>query len=145
MCSSGASKGPPGPPPPPGMAEPPIPSMTIKRKIVTKFRLPNLNWVALKPQQVKGTVFCELDDERLMDVIDFEQFEELFKTGNQSGVPKGPDLAVRESRKVENVTLLDAQRQRNLGEWGFLAPSALGSLWQPEVAVNYSCLFIICS
>lgn len=42
--------------------------MTIKRKIETKHRLPNLNWIALKPQQVKGTVFCELDDEKLFNV-----------------------------------------------------------------------------
>jgi hypothetical protein len=66
------------PPPPPGMAEPPIPTMTIKRRIETKYRLPNLNWVALKPQQVKGTVFCELDDEKLFKII---HFEEIFKTG----------------------------------------------------------------
>ena len=42
--------------------------MTIKKKIETKYRLPNLNWIALKPQQVKGTVFCELDDEKLLKV-----------------------------------------------------------------------------
>lgn len=42
--------------------------MTIKRKIETKYRLPNLNWIALKPQQVKGTIFCELDDEKLLKV-----------------------------------------------------------------------------
>ena len=42
--------------------------MTIKRKIETKHRLPNLNWIVLKPQQVKGTVFCELDDEKLYKV-----------------------------------------------------------------------------
>lgn len=107
--------GPPGPPPLPGMAEPPIPSMTIKRKIVTKFRLPNLNWIALKPQQVKGTVFCELDDEKLMNVIDFEHFEELFKTGNQNGLQKGLPEPFKLLPKPENVTLLDAQRQRNLG------------------------------
>lgn len=116
----GPMKGPPGPPPLPGMAEPPIPSMTIKRKIVTKFRLPNLNWIALKPQQVKGTVFCELDDEKLMNVIDFEHFEELFKTGNQNGLD-GPkiDPLFKIVPKPENVTLLDAQRQRNLGWFEF--------------------------
>ena len=42
--------------------------MTIKKKIQTKFRLPILNWTPLKPQQVKGTVFSELDDEKLYSV-----------------------------------------------------------------------------
>ena len=33
-----------------------------------KHRLPVLNWFALKPHQVKGTVFSELDDEKLYGV-----------------------------------------------------------------------------
>lgn len=114
----GGPKGPPGAPPPlPGMAQPPIPSMTIKKKIETKYRLPNLNWIALKPQQVKGTVFCELDDEKLMSIIDFDQFEELFKTGNgQKMVVKrdSPSTLRKMIKKNENLTLLEAQRQRNL-------------------------------
>lgn len=101
--------------------------MTIKRKIQTKYRLPNLNWIALKPQQVKGTVFCELDDEKLFEMIDFDRFEELFKTGPAANGQNGSalngnstgrndsTLASRSNlRKNENVTLLDAQRQRNL-------------------------------
>jgi len=33
-----------------------------------KHRLPVLNWVAMKSNQVKGTVFSELDDEKLYSV-----------------------------------------------------------------------------
>ncbi|CAB1346621.1 unnamed protein product, partial [Coregonus sp. 'balchen'] len=45
----------PPPPPPPPMA-PPLPgSVKIKKPIKTKFRLPVLNWVALKPNQINGT------------------------------------------------------------------------------------------
>jgi len=33
-----------------------------------KYRLPVLNWVAMKPNQVKGTLFSELDDEKLYNV-----------------------------------------------------------------------------
>ena len=91
--------------------------MTIKKKIETKYRLPNLNWIALKPQQVKGTVFCELDDEKLLKVIDFETFEELFKTGSGQ-VPLEPLNALVNTmrpKKPENQTLLEPQRQRNLG------------------------------
>lgn len=98
--------------------------MTIKKKIETKYRLPNLNWIALKPQQVKGTVFCELDDEKLLKIIDFETFEELFKTGpaivssssNNMNSKNGdsPTTLRKIMRKNENLTLLEAQRQRNL-------------------------------
>ena len=42
--------------------------MTIKKKIQPKYRLPVLNWVAMKPNQVKGTVFSEIDDEKLYKV-----------------------------------------------------------------------------
>ena len=43
-----------GPPPPPGMTglPPGLEAMTIKRKIQTKHKLPTLNWIVLKPNQV---------------------------------------------------------------------------------------------
>lgn len=43
-------------------------AMTIKRKFQTKYKLPTLNWIALKPNQVKGTIFSELDDDKLFNV-----------------------------------------------------------------------------
>ncbi len=50
------------------MLDPPPGSMTIKKKIATKYKLPNLNWTSLKPGQVRGTVFSELDDEKYFKV-----------------------------------------------------------------------------
>ncbi|CAF0730840.1 unnamed protein product [Adineta ricciae] len=106
------------PPPPPGMLEPLPGSMTIKKKIATKYKLPNLNWTSLKPGQVRGTVFSELDDEKYFKLIDFETFEELFKTG--SGLPVSQTNVSPHSKQKfikvpESLTLLDPQRQRNLG------------------------------
>lgn len=49
-----------------------------KRKIQTKYKLPTLNWQALKPGQVKGTVFAEIDDENIIKV-EFEQNLSLVK------------------------------------------------------------------
>lgn len=44
-------------------------SVTKNRKpIQTKFRMPLLNWQALKPSQVTGTVFNEMDDEEILGV-----------------------------------------------------------------------------
>uniref|UniRef100_A0A915KV00 Formin-like protein n=1 Tax=Romanomermis culicivorax TaxID=13658 RepID=A0A915KV00_ROMCU len=42
-------------------------AVTIKRRIPTKYKLPQLNWTALKPNQLKGTVFSELDDDRIIE------------------------------------------------------------------------------
>ncbi|KAH8318616.1 hypothetical protein KR067_000525, partial [Drosophila pandora] len=47
----------------------------------TKYKLPTLNWIALKPNQVRGTIFNELDDEKIFKQIDFNEFEERFKIG----------------------------------------------------------------
>ena len=41
---------------------------TIKKQHQTKYKLPMFNWSALKPNQVKDTVFHELDDDRLIEV-----------------------------------------------------------------------------
>ena len=43
-------------------------AVTIKRKITTKYRLPVLNWAPMPPHQVKGTIFSDLDDEKLYSV-----------------------------------------------------------------------------
>ena len=40
------------PPPPAGFMPAPDGAMTIKKKVQTKYKLPTLNWVALKPNQV---------------------------------------------------------------------------------------------
>ncbi|KAJ8258252.1 hypothetical protein GJAV_G00194830 [Gymnothorax javanicus] len=113
------------PPPPPA---PPLPGVSpsvilsvglsairIKKPIKTKFRLPVFNWTALKPNQINGTVFNEIDDERVLEELDLDRFEELFKTRAQGPVIdlSGPKNKV--SQKVANkVTLLDANRSKNL-------------------------------
>ncbi|WAQ94526.1 FMNL3-like protein [Mya arenaria] len=120
---------PPPPPPPPapgGMAPPPPPpapgagppgpnSMTIKKKIQTKYRLPVLNWTPMRPQQVRGTVFADLDDEKLYRVIDFNEFEETFKLGVIGGL-KGGDTTPKtlKRKKPESITLLEPNRMRNV-------------------------------
>ena len=43
-------------------------AIRIKKPIKTKFRLPIFNWTALKPNQINGTVFNEIDDERVLEV-----------------------------------------------------------------------------
>lgn len=47
---------------------PPPAAVKIKKPIQTKFRMPVLNWVALKPSQINGTVFNDIDDEAILQV-----------------------------------------------------------------------------
>ncbi|XP_004599044.1 formin-like protein 3 isoform X7 [Ochotona princeps] len=124
---------PPLPPPPPPLPDkcppaPPLPgaapsvvltvglsAIRIKKPIKTKFRLPVFNWTALKPNQISGTVFSELDDEKILEDLDLDKFEELFKTKAQ-----GPalDLICSKSKAAQKaaskVTLLEANRAKNL-------------------------------
>lgn len=76
-----------GPPPPPnfpGMNG----NMTIKKAVQPKCKLPTLNWTVLKPREVKGTVFNQLDDSKYYNMLDFDDFERRFKIGTVGGLGK---------------------------------------------------------
>lgn len=111
------------PPPPPIAGYMPAPdgAMTIKRKVQTKYKLPTLNWIALKPNQVRGTIFNDLDDERLHQKIDFIDFEERFKigqimlsNGNHNEVDGLMSFPSKRIKKPEHVSLLEHTRLRNI-------------------------------
>ncbi|KAJ8265673.1 hypothetical protein COCON_G00147720 [Conger conger] len=90
-------------------------AIRIKKPIKTKFRLPVFNWTALKPNQINGTVFNEIDDERVLEELDMDKFEELFKTRAQGAMIDLSCPKNKVSQKVVNkVTLLDSNRSKNL-------------------------------
>ena len=60
----------------------------LKKKIETKYKLPLLNWVALPPTKINGTIFSDIDDENVHKVVDFTEFEEIFKLKSQETLPK---------------------------------------------------------
>ncbi|GAB0098667.1 Formin-like protein [Sergentomyia squamirostris] len=110
-------------PPPPiaGQMQAPDGAMTIKRKVQTKYKLPTLNWVALKPNQVRGTIFNDLDDERLYKQINFVEFEEKFKIGQGGSFANGTNeldgltsFPSKRFKKPENVSVLEHTRLRNI-------------------------------
>uniref|UniRef100_A0A8C2J2H4 Formin-like 2a n=1 Tax=Cyprinus carpio TaxID=7962 RepID=A0A8C2J2H4_CYPCA len=118
----------PMPPPPPPMA-PPLPgcgsptvimnsglaAVKIKKPIKTKFRLPVFNWVALKPNQINGTVFNEIDDERILEDLNVDEFEEIFKTKAQGPAIDITSSKQKTSQKGPNkISLLDSNRAKNL-------------------------------
>ncbi|XP_043359212.1 formin-like protein 1 isoform X3 [Dermochelys coriacea] len=114
---------PPPPPPPLGMPAGEVsgPStaassaIKIKKPIQTKFRMPIFNWVALKPTQINGTVFNELNDEKVLQELDMNDFEEQFKTKAQGPSLDISTLKVKAVQKAPSkVTLIESNRAKNL-------------------------------
>ncbi|KAM3591799.1 uncharacterized protein V6R79_007705 [Siganus canaliculatus] len=112
---------PPPPPPPPAPPPPPPPGggatsgFRVKKPIQTKFRMPLLNWQALKSNQVVGTVFSELDDEHVLEELNMAAFEEQFKTKAQSAPVDLGTLKMKMAHKPPSkVSLLEPNRAKNL-------------------------------
>ena len=88
-------------------------SISIKKKVSSKYKLPSLNWAPLKPNQIRGTIFFEMQDDKLSDSIDFEDFEENFKIGNELNDTQKPCVIAKCFKKLE-ISLLDSGRFRNI-------------------------------
>uniref|UniRef100_A0A4W5QF51 Formin like 1 n=1 Tax=Hucho hucho TaxID=62062 RepID=A0A4W5QF51_9TELE len=104
------------PPPPPsvGMA-PPFGGNRNKKPIQTKYRMPSFNWQALKPNQVVGTIFNELDDENILGELNMDAFEEQFKTKAQTAPADVGTLRAKVALKIPSkVSLLEPNRAKNL-------------------------------
>ncbi|KAM6905547.1 formin-like protein 1 [Xenentodon cancila] len=114
--------GPPPPPPPPGAGPPPPPGaqdsqsgLKSKKTIQTKFRMPLLNWQALKPNQVTGTVFNELDDEQILGELNMDMFEAEFKTRAQGDPADLLKVKKKITQKAPSkISLIDANKAKNL-------------------------------
>uniref|UniRef100_A0A8B9MT82 Formin like 1 n=1 Tax=Accipiter nisus TaxID=211598 RepID=A0A8B9MT82_9AVES len=105
-----------GPPPPRDVSLlPRHPAVKVKKPIQTKFRMPVFNWVALKPSQIDGTVFTELNDEKVLQELDMSDFEEQFKTKAQG---PGLDITALKTKATQKapskVTLMESNRAKNL-------------------------------
>uniref|UniRef100_A0A670IXW1 Formin like 1 n=1 Tax=Podarcis muralis TaxID=64176 RepID=A0A670IXW1_PODMU len=115
---------PPPPPPPPMISDLvgsdslccSLKAVKIKKPIQTKFRMPIFNWVALKPNQINGTVFNELNDEKVLQELDMNDFEEQFKTRAQGQARELPALKAKASQKKapSKVMLIECNRAKNL-------------------------------
>lgn len=112
----------PHPPPPPGLGRTPagVEAVPIRPPVQTRFKLPLINWTVLRSQQLRGTVFVGMNDEEVLNHIDTERFEELFKLSSQSvavnitskmvnGFEDGP------GRPTKKKSLMDPNRHRCIG------------------------------
>ena len=80
----------------------------------------------MRPNQVKGTIFNELDEEKLYQVIDFGEFEEQFKVGVREDSNNGTLVSMGSKRfkPAETPTLLDSNRHRDIGHSQIKQPAS---------------------
>ncbi|XP_034271871.1 formin-like protein 1 isoform X2 [Pantherophis guttatus] len=121
LLTFGGPAAPPPPPPPPMIDGATLPASTataavkIKKPIQTKFRMPVFNWVALKPNQINGTIFNELNDEKVLQELDMSDFEEQFKTKAQGPGKEFSSIKAKTLQKAPTkVSLIECNRAKNL-------------------------------
>ncbi|XP_013913773.1 PREDICTED: formin-like protein 1 isoform X3 [Thamnophis sirtalis] len=121
LLTFGGPVAPPPPPPPPMIDGATLPASTvtaavkIKKPIQTKFRMPVFNWVALKPNQINGTIFNELNDEKVLQELDMNDFEEQFKTKAQGPGKEFSSIKTKTLQKAPTkVSLIECNRAKNL-------------------------------
>eukprot|EP00052_Salpingoeca_macrocollata_P009845 m.77324 g.77324 ORF g.77324 m.77324 type:complete len:908 (+) comp17281_c0_seq1:168-2891(+) len=110
---------PPLPPPLPGFGGPPPPPPLMggpgqyRRRIQPNVPLPMLNWVPLR--KVNDTIFDGLDDEAIIQEMDFREFELEFKA--KAAKKLGGDdggISAAAKKKKERIIIVETNRARNL-------------------------------
>ncbi|KAK5967088.1 hypothetical protein GCK32_009049 [Trichostrongylus colubriformis] len=101
------------------------------KRTISKNKLPQLNWTAMKPNQAKNTVFEDLNDEKIIEKLDFSHLEEMFKltpvnnnslleNGNRLDVPSATSVIGQHSPgstgsgPTKKNSLLDTKRLQNV-------------------------------
>lgn len=98
-----------------------ISSMPALILYIIQYTIPFL--YALSNLKVRGTIFNELDDDKLHALIDFVDFEERFKIGNGSYLQNGSSevdgfsaFPSKRFKKPEHTSVLEHTRLRNIGK-----------------------------
>lgn len=94
--------------------------VSIRPPVQTRFKLPLVNWTTLRDQQLRGTIFVGMNDEAVLEHLDTERLENLFKLSNQSvsgPVTNGVDLKDSQTckRLEKKKSLIDSNRHRCIG------------------------------
>ncbi|XP_044581625.1 disheveled-associated activator of morphogenesis 1 isoform X1 [Cotesia glomerata] len=121
---------PPPPPPPPPLAPPPPPCLMpiapppMKMEIIKNVPQPSnplksFNWSKIPEQKLQGTIWSELDDSKLYNVMDLESIDKIFCAYQKNGIPaegsiedlrnlgkNKKTMSVIDSRRAQNCTIL---------------------------------------
>jgi len=96
-----------------------------KRRIQTNVKLPMLNWVAIDRGNIENTIFSQIDDENIHEIVDFSTFQDAFALGKSKSPSKLDERQDSAGRKTTDavtlqrargpISVLDMNRARNLG------------------------------
>lgn len=121
-----AAKPMPPPPPPPPLAPPPPPcSMPaapppMKVEIIKNVPQPSnplksFNWSKIPEQKLQGTIWSELDDTKLYNVMDLESIDKIFCAYQKNGV--STEGSIEDLRKLgknkSSMSVIDSRRAQN--------------------------------
>ncbi|KAM4835492.1 disheveled-associated activator of morphogenesis 2 isoform 2-T5 [Thomomys bottae] len=117
-----------GPPTPPGappcfgqglsLPQDPFPSsdVPLRRKHIPQpsHPLKSFNWVKLNEERVPGTVWNEMDDTKVFQILDLKDFEKMFSAyqRHQKELGSTEDIYLT-SRKVKELSVIDGRRAQN--------------------------------
>ncbi|XP_041469305.1 disheveled-associated activator of morphogenesis 1-A-like isoform X2 [Lytechinus variegatus] len=110
-----------GPPPPPGMpGPPPIGGMSLpaKKRDLPKPSNPlkSFNWSKLPDMKIQGTIWQDLDDLKVIKVIDLREFDNTFSAYQKKGdeTDRGGEITGSiKSQKPKELALIDGRRAQN--------------------------------
>ncbi|KAI6175235.1 Formin-like protein [Aphelenchoides fujianensis] len=110
----GGAKG--GPPPPPPLFGAPAAAAPPKKVIKTNAKLPAFNWTAMPPRIIKDTVFHNLNDEKLVDVLNLQFIENMFgeDASEKNGPPSPGSVTSSANSNPSGTTILDAKKLQNV-------------------------------
>ncbi|XP_028398626.1 disheveled-associated activator of morphogenesis 1-like [Dendronephthya gigantea] len=105
----------PGPPPPPGA--PGLPGMQQKKTNRNTPKpsqpLKSFNWSKLPDTKIKGTVWTEIDDSKVHQVMDFNDFDRMFSAYQKNDQKDGPDERFASQSKNKELSLIDSRKAQN--------------------------------
>lgn len=123
------SKPSPPPPPPPPLAPPPPPPCfmptapaPIQVEIVKNVPQPSnplksFNWSKIPEQKLQGTIWSELDDTKLYNVMDLESIDKIFCAYQKNGVPTEGSIEdlrnLGNKNKKTTTSIIDSRRAQN--------------------------------
>lgn len=111
-----------GPPPPPGMpGPPPIGGMVIpaKKRDLPKPSNPlkSFNWAKLPDMKIQGTIWQDLDDLKVIKVLDLREFDDKFSAYQKKAAGDGGEsediMGSIKSQKPKELSLIDGRRAQN--------------------------------
>lgn len=73
-------------------------AVPIRQPYQTRYKLPLMNWSVLRNQQLRNTIFVGMNDEKIIESLDMDRFEELFRLSSNSILSK----AANEGKSVIN-------------------------------------------